>query len=66
MNALDDPFVRAEVRRAWHESQPDDPISRHEEGGFVIGNPDGSFEIERWPRGEQSRIAPPPLDTDNR
>lgn len=28
-------------------------------------NPDHSYAIERWARGEQSRIVPPALDADN-
>ena len=65
MNPLTNPEVIAEFRRAWRESMPDDSENRHEEGGFIVLNPDQSFAIERWPRGGRSRIVPPPLD-DNR
>ena len=41
-------------------------MSRHEEGGYIVLNADGSFGVERWPRGEQSGIMPPPLGRDNR
>ena len=66
MNPLEHPTVRAELRRAWEESQSDDPINRHEEGGYVVLADDGTYTVARWPRGESSRIAPPLLDADNR
>lgn len=65
MDLLTDPGICAELDRAWRESQSDDPPRRHEEGGFVVKNDDGSSGVERWPRGGQSRISPPPIDADN-
>jgi hypothetical protein len=62
MDWLTAPAIRAELNRAWRESQADDPAQRHEEGGFVVRNDDGTYGIERWPRGGQSRIVPPSLD----
>ena len=65
MNLLSDPAICAEISRAWRESPPDDPTGRHEEGGFIVRNPDRSHGVERWPRGGQSRIMPPSLDVNN-
>ena len=65
MDPLKSPAIIAEMRRAWRESQPDDLAHRHEEGGYIILNPDHSFAVERWPHGEQSRIVPPSLDANN-
>jgi hypothetical protein len=44
---------------AWSESEPESEDA-HEEGGFVLRNPDGSLGIERWPRGKQNQILVPP------
>jgi hypothetical protein len=60
---LKDPVVIGEMSRAWQASGADDPANRHEEAGYIVQNPDGSVAVERWPPGEQSRIAPPPLDS---
>jgi hypothetical protein len=59
---LADPAIIAELRSAWRDSVADDPANRHEEGGYILVMPDGSYEVERWRRGEQSYIDPPPLD----
>lgn len=64
MNPLTDSTVRAEIARAWRESEVDDPINRHEEGGYIVLNHDRTLGVARWPRGEKSRIVPPPLDAD--
>lgn len=32
----------------------------------MVQDPDGSLAVERWARGERSRIVPPPLSPDNR
>ncbi len=61
-NPLEDPAVRAALRRAWTESQPDDPATRHLEGGYITRQQDGSFQAERWPRGGAASIVPLPLD----
>lgn len=65
MSVLDDEKVRDRLRQAWEESRPgaDDA---HEEGGFVLRNPDGSLTIERWPRGLQDQIVVPPHEEGNR
>jgi hypothetical protein len=62
LHALTDPTIIAEISRAWQESQTDDPAARHEEGGYVVLNPDLSYGVERWRRGGQFRIVPPSLD----
>ena len=66
MDLLSDPAILVEIRRAWRESEADDPAIRHEEGGYIVLNADLSYGVERWPRGERSRIVPPSLDIDNR
>ena len=65
MDLLADHAVRAEIRRAWQESTVDDPANRHEEGGYIVRNADGTYSVERWPRGEKSGIIPPPLKSGN-
>jgi len=62
LDLLANPAIVAELSRAWRESHADDPIARHEEGGYIVRNPDLSYGVERWPRGGQSRIVPPSLD----
>ncbi|HZL90993.1 MAG TPA: hypothetical protein VFB96_21690 [Pirellulaceae bacterium] len=50
-------LIRAELRRAWSDSQPG--ISGgHEEGGFVLDQ-DGNHQIVRWTLGEQATIRVP-------
>jgi len=65
LDPLTDSTIIAEISRAWRESQPDDPANRHEEGGYIVLNPNRTCGIERWPRGWQSRIVPPPMDANN-
>src|SRR5690349_21188632 len=59
---LDDATVRREIAMAWRDSEPDHPQLRHEEGGYIVVNFSGSYEVDRWPRGTGSTIVPPPLD----
>ncbi len=66
MDLLKDPTLRAALARARRDSQAEDPINRHEEGGYVVQNPDGSLGVERWPCGEQSLILRPPMDAGKR
>lgn len=47
------------MRQAWEESQPGTEEA-HEEGGFVLRNPDGTLSVERWPSGMQDQILVPP------
>jgi hypothetical protein len=59
VSVLDDDGIVDLFRQAWEESQPGTD-SAHEEGGFVLRNPDGSLRVERWPRGAQNQILVPP------
>jgi hypothetical protein len=58
MSILANDGVKAELRRAWQESEPG-TARAHEEGGFVLRQTDGSFSVERWPRGAQDEIELP-------
>jgi hypothetical protein len=61
------PQVQAAMRQAWADSQADDPAHRHEEGGYIVRNPDGTYGVERWPRGQgNASIDPPPRDAQGR
>lgn len=59
MNGLQDPGVRDALRKAWEDSQSETPTA-HEEGGFVLRAPDGSWTVARWPRGSHNEIVVPP------
>ena len=49
------PVVRAALDAAWIDSQPADPITRHEEGGWVYCDPaTRTIEIRRAPGGDQA------------
>src|SRR5438105_621708 len=61
---LADPSVRAAIREAWEDSAPDDPARRHEEGGYILQDDDGSYSVARWPHGGPARIIPPPRAAD--
>lgn len=63
---IDDPAVKAAMRQAWEDSQANDPKNRHEEGGYIVKNPDGSYGVARWPRGAGASIAPPPRDSNGK
>jgi len=63
---IDDPNVRKEMKQAWTDSQADDPAERHEEGGYIVKNEDGSYGVERWPRGGGSSIEPPPRESEGK
>lgn len=65
MDPLKDPVIIAELSRAWRESASNDPQNRHEEGGYIVQNSNLSYGVQRWPRGDQSRIQPPPLEANN-
>lgn len=56
---LKDPMIRAELKKAWYDSQPG--ISGgHEEGGFVIRDVGGSLYVLRWSKGTRNSILVPP------
>lgn len=54
------------MRQAWTDSQAGDPANRHEEGGYIVRESDGSYGVERWPRGAGASITPPPRDSNGR
>ncbi|MBV9468064.1 MAG: DUF4329 domain-containing protein [Abitibacteriaceae bacterium] len=56
---LADPLVRAALQQAWRDSQPG-MRGGHEEGGFILQDPNGDLRIMRWPTGSQSSIVLPP------
>jgi len=63
---IDDPAVQRGMREAWADSQAADPANRHEEGGYIVRNADGSLGVERWPRGAGASIEPPARDATGR
>ena len=65
MDLLKDQTITREFAAAWADSRSSHPSHRHEEGGYIVQNPDGTRAVIRWPQGEQFRIAPPPLDENN-
>ncbi len=56
---LADPKVKKGMNEAWTDSKASDPSQRHEEGGFIVKNKDGSYDVERWPSGQQSAVGIP-------
>ncbi len=56
---LNSPDVRVALKLAWLDCKLG--ISGgHEEGGFILQNPDGELSVARWPRGKQNEIRLPP------
>jgi hypothetical protein len=66
MELLDNPTVREALEQAWLESQPGEPASRHEEGGWIyMAVVSGEIVVRRAPRGGQAAIdlsQPPMVD----
>ncbi len=58
--------IGPELRQAWEDSDAASETNRHEEGGYIIREDDGSHGIERWPAGSQGQIDAPPRDADGR
>jgi len=61
-----DPVVQQALQQAWLDSLPNDPLQRHEEGGWIYMDlASGQLEIRRAPSGQQNRLAlgNPPLLT---
>lgn len=56
---LNEPVVRAALKQAWQDSCPG-LSGGHEEGGFVLRDPEGNLSIARWVKGGQNTIALPP------
>jgi hypothetical protein len=51
------PFVRQALEAAWQDSLADDPVLRHEEGGWIYMNlVTGEITVLRAPHGEMSAI----------
>lgn len=61
---LRDPAVISGIRQAWEDSRAEDAAQRHEEGGYIV-RLGMLLKIQRWPRGQRGRIAPPALDDRN-
>jgi hypothetical protein len=58
------PVVQSAIEQAWRESKPEDPDSRHEEGGWIYLNlTSGEIIVRRAVAGFQSEVnlANPPL-----
>jgi hypothetical protein len=52
------------MKKGWNDSQAADQANRHEEGGYIVKEKDGSYGVERWPRGQGASISPPPRAAD--
>ncbi len=72
--ALADPRVRAELERAWNESNPDaaevpngqDGSQKHEQGGWIVWNREtGQYEFVRWDEGTRDSSTPTDRPPDN-
>ena len=59
MSVLDNADVRQALRQAWADSRPG-TLEVHEEGGFIVRDESGGYQIERWPCGETNRMVVPP------
>lgn len=55
-----DPTVKAALEDAWAASQADNATNRHEEGGWILEQPDGNITIMHWASGNRSGITPGP------
>lgn len=51
--------VRAALWQAWNDSVPG-TSGGHEEGGFIVRDSAGEYQVIRWPKGEQNAIVVPP------
>jgi hypothetical protein len=52
-----DPVVQQALEQAWLDSDPGDPVYRHEEGGWIyLDTTTGKITIERAQRGHKSSI----------
>lgn len=56
---LADATVKAELRRAWLDSNPG-VVGGHEEGGFICLSEGGTYVFDRWEAGDKSQIYAPP------
>jgi len=53
---LADPNVQEGMRQAWEDSDDGGP-NDHEEGGYIVRNPDGSLEVVRVPTGDEDSLS---------
>src|SRR5438105_4693162 len=61
---LADPVVQSAMKRAWIDSLADDPVARHEEGGWIYLNlTTGQVSVKRARAGGNDSVdlANPPL-----
>jgi hypothetical protein len=61
---LHSPLVQQALERAWNDSLPDDPVQRHEEGGWIyMDNTTGSLVLHRALAGAQTTLdlSTPPM-----
>jgi hypothetical protein len=50
--------VQDGIKQAWEDSWPGLTL-RHEEGGFILLNPNRELKVVRWPGGVQNSISVP-------
>ena len=61
---LNDPAVQAALDQAWIDSQPGDPVQRHEEGGWIYLNlTTGQMTMQRAAQGltDEIDLSNPPV-----
>jgi hypothetical protein len=59
---LNNPAVRRALDEAWADSQADDPVARHEEGGWIyIAVITGEITVRRAPRGMRAARTSPSM-----
>ena len=51
--------IREAIQWAWEHSQTDNPSLRHEEGGYIVVEEDGTLGVRWWRSGTRSSIIPP-------
>ncbi len=52
---LGSPLVHSALEQAWADSRPG-VTGGHEEGGFILQDPDGNLSVICWPTGVQNSI----------
>ena len=52
-------WLRQAFQLAWERSQTNVPASRHEEGGYIVVEADGSLGVRWWQPGKSAMITPP-------
>jgi hypothetical protein len=54
---LNHPMVRQAIEEAWRDSLPDEPMNRHEEGGWIyLETTTGEIQIRRAAPGRQAEV----------